>query len=48
MGVPGSGVARMESDLNRGLADWAAKNRYTVNDVSIYNGQLVMSVSGRP
>ncbi|MBM3472222.1 MAG: hypothetical protein FJX75_02975 [Armatimonadetes bacterium] len=48
MGVPGSGVARMEAELNRALADWAAKNRYTVNDVSVCNGQLVMSVSGRP
>jgi len=48
MGMPGSGVARMESEFNRALADWAAKNRYTVNDVSVCNGQLVMSVSGRP
>jgi len=48
MGVPGSGVARMEAELNRGLADWAAKNHYTVNDVSIYNGELVLSVARSP
>lgn len=48
MGVPGSGVARMEAEVNRGLADWAAKNHYNVTDVSVYNGELVMTVSPRP
>ena len=48
LGVPASGVARLQAEIDRGMADWAAKNPYDVADVSIYNGELVISGTTRP
>jgi hypothetical protein len=48
LNLPGSAVAQFQSEIDRGLEDWATKNPYDVTDVSIHNGELVMSGTTRP
>ncbi|MBM3499048.1 MAG: hypothetical protein FJX74_10310 [Armatimonadetes bacterium] len=48
LGMPAAGVARLQAEIDRGMADWAAKNPYDVTDVSVYGGQLVLSGTTRP
>jgi hypothetical protein len=48
LGLPASAVAQFQAEIDRGLDDWAAKNPFDVTDVSVYDGELVMSGTTRP
>jgi hypothetical protein len=48
LAMPASGVAKLQAEIDRGMADWSAENPYDVTDVSIYDGQLVVQGTTRP
>lgn len=48
LNLPGRAVAQLQAQLDRAMADWAAKNPYDVTEVSVYDGQIVISGTTRP